>query len=307
MALAPAPAAITRDMSASGQVVLGEMARFEQTRQMAAQLGYEGSLSTSAMWDGMAIRMRRSVEETLEAGKIALLLKLQLPHGEFGQQLDARGWNRRVIGRFMQAAAKFHGAGEKLAQLPGMSSTKLLELVVLDDEDVAMLAETGTLPGLPQDAIECMSVSELKAALRERDERIAAKEKVAGQSQKTIQRLQEAIAGKPAPSPEFRAEKALRDLDTEALACAARIETSLRGAIVAVLDADSGVNMALATQGIAAAIGRVMAGVRALADDVGVAITGPNAAPEARDESAGDAAIWDAVNRDMAAKNASSH
>lgn len=146
-------------------------------------------------------------------------------------------------------------------------------------------------------------IAQLGADLKEAQERIAAKDKVAEKTQKTIQRLQEEIAGRPAPSPEFVAEKALRDLDTEALACAARIETSLRAQIVAVLDADSGVNTALAYQGIAAAIGRTLAAVRALADDVGVALTGPNALPEAHDSGAEDEAVWDAVNRDMGAKN----
>lgn len=299
----PVPVAVAKDMRQSGEMVIGKLAREEQARHMAVSLGYDGDLSVPTLLQAIQIRMRRTVEEVLEIGRAALLLKLTLPHGEFGPQLDAIGCPRRMASRAMQAAAKFHGASEKLAALPGMSQSKLLELLILDDEDVEFLAETGALPGLPTDAIECMSVSELKAALRERDERIAAKEKVAGQTQKTIQRLQEEIAGRPAPSPEFVAEKALRDLDTEALACAARIETSLRAQIVAVLDARSGVNTALAYQGIAAAIGRTLAAVRALADDIGVALTGPNAIPEATDSGAEDAAVWDAVNRDLGSNN----
>lgn len=147
----------------------------------------------------------------------------------------------------------------------------------------------------------------LGADLKEAQERIAAKEKVAGQSQKTIQRLQEAIAGKPAPSPEFFAEKALRDLDHESLACAAKIEASLRSYCVAVVDADSGVPDALAAQGIAAAVGRCLAAARALAEDFGVAVSGPAASPEAYDDTAEDAKIWGEVNLaiDRAAKNES--
>ncbi len=294
--------ALRQDMVASGQVIEADLAREEQARHMARQLGYDEGLSVPELKALARGHMRRTVEETLELGRVVLLLKIKLPHGEFGPCLRELNFNPRIANKFMQAAAKFYGSGQKLAQLPGMSQSKLLELVMLDDDDASLLAETGAIPGLPTDAIECMSVSELKAAIRERDERIAAKEKVAEQTQKTIQRLQEDIAGRPAPSPEFAAEQSLRDLDAEALGCAARIVSSLRAAMLAANDAD--VAPALVAQALAAAVGRVLAAARAVAEDFCIATTGADASPEARDEAAEIDAVWAAVNAELAEKAA---
>lgn len=291
------PAAIAADMTKSGELVLGDMAREEQTRQLARQLGYEESLNVEALWARMEVRMRRTVEETLEIGRLALLLRARLAHGEFGAELERRNCNRRVVGKFMQAAAKFHGAGEKLAQLPGMTQSKLLELVVLDDADAEALVETGQIPGLPEDAVECMSVSELKAAVRERDARVAAKDKVIEQMSKSANKLREEIAGRKPPTPEFVAEQALRDVDEEALRCAAAIAAGLRGKFVAADDV--GAEPALVAQAQAAAVGRVLAAARQLAEDYGIATTGPGAAVEALDATAEDAAVWGAVNAEF--------
>lgn len=152
------------------------------------------------------------------------------------------------------------------------------------------------------DVAEMMISKHLKESeklTQERDEAkktADAREQVIASKEKVISRLQEQIAGKPAP--EFAAEKIFHELDAESLGCAARIETSLRAAMLAVNDADA--TPALAAQALAAAVGRVLAAARQLADDYGIAVTGPNATQEARDEAAEDAAIWAAVREEMA-------
>lgn len=289
--------AIAQDMAKSGELVLGALARAEGARQLATRLQFDDSLNPEVLWARMQGAMRRTVEETIDIGRTALLLKAQLPPGEFGRELENRGVNRRVMGKYMQAAAKFYGSGEKLAALPGMTQTKLLELVMLDDADAETLAETGAIPGLPTDAVECMSVSELKAALRERDARLQAKDTVIGQMNTAANKLREAIATKKPPTPEFLAEEGLRDLDETALQTAATIETSLRGAIVRVVN-NQQIPMELAQQAMKAAVGRVLAAIRQLASDGAIDTTGNS--PEARDEAAEDAAIWSAVQADLA-------
>lgn len=46
------------------------------------------------------------------------------------------------------------------------SQTKFLELLVLDDDEIQVLEDSGKVRGIELDTIECMSVSELRAALR---------------------------------------------------------------------------------------------------------------------------------------------
>lgn len=167
MALAPVPEAIAQDMSASHAMVAEDLTRHDAALRMAEQIGYEGGITVAALTATLRLRMRRTVEEVIEIGRATLLLKLQLDHGQFGQALAEIGLERSLANRFMQAAAKFAAGGGRIAAIPGMTQTKLLELLILDDASVAELAETGTVPGLPADAIECMSVSELRSALRD--------------------------------------------------------------------------------------------------------------------------------------------
>ncbi|MCU7934146.1 MAG: DUF3102 domain-containing protein [Candidatus Thiodiazotropha sp. (ex Dulcina madagascariensis)] len=106
-------------------------------------------------------------QSILEIGSRLIRLKEHLPHGEFEPALHEIGIKSREAQRMMQATVKFSGAKVKLADL---GKTKLLELMVEDDEALEALADGGTLAGVNLDEIDRMSTRELRDTLRkERD------------------------------------------------------------------------------------------------------------------------------------------
>ena len=119
--------------------------------------------------------LQQSADAMLKAGKRLILLKEHEPHGEFIQALEQIGIAPRAAQKMMQAAVKFSGG--KRPTLAGLGKTKLLELMVEDEQELESLAEGGTLAGLTLDEIECMSSKELRTALRkERKKRQQEKE-----------------------------------------------------------------------------------------------------------------------------------
>lgn len=114
--------------------------------------------------------LAQSAESMLEAGRRLILLREHEPHGEFLAALGRVGIEPRMAQRLMQAALKF-GDHPTLAQV---GKSKLLELAVLDDDQIDLLAEGGTVLGLDLDDVDRMTVSELRAKLRA--ERKAAEE-----------------------------------------------------------------------------------------------------------------------------------
>ncbi|MCU7842173.1 MAG: DUF3102 domain-containing protein, partial [Candidatus Thiodiazotropha sp. (ex Troendleina suluensis)] len=104
-----------------------------------------------------------------EIGSRLIRLKENLPHGQFSPALEEIGLHQREARRMMQATAKFTGTKSKLA---GLGKTKLLELMVEDDEELEALAEGGTLAGLTLDEVDRMGTRELRDSLRaEREKR----------------------------------------------------------------------------------------------------------------------------------------
>lgn len=133
---------------------------------------------------------------------------------------------------------------------------------------------------------------QLTAQLAEATERLAAKDKVIEQTSKAMNTLREEIAGKKPPTPEFLAEQALAAIDKEAMLCAAHIIAGLRSKFVQADNLESAPqHRALIDQAQAAAVGRVLAAARQLAEDYGIGL-GADAAPEAYDEMAADDEVW---------------
>jgi hypothetical protein len=118
--------------------------------------------------DKCRYHMTRSAEEALEVGRALLVMKEHEPHGEWLRILDDLGVASRLAQRMMQAAIKFSNASTSTHLLEAAKSkSKLFELMVLDDEDLEALAEGGTVAGLQLDDVDRMSVSELRAAIRQ--------------------------------------------------------------------------------------------------------------------------------------------
>lgn len=106
-------------------------------------------------------------EAMLELGKRLILLKEHEPHGEFLNSVNEIGIEITFVKRAMKAAVKFcvpKGAAPHL--FAGIGQTKLIELLVLDDEEIADLGKGGTVAGLTLDEIDRMSTRELRSTIR---------------------------------------------------------------------------------------------------------------------------------------------
>ncbi|MBV2125762.1 MAG: DUF3102 domain-containing protein [Candidatus Thiodiazotropha sp. (ex Ctena orbiculata)] len=137
-------------------------------------------------------------QSILEIGSRLIRLKEHLPHGDFETSLHDIGIAPREARRMMQATAKFTGTKAKLADL---GKTKLLELMVEDDEDLEALADGGTLAGLKLDDIERLSTRELRDTLRtereKRDKENETHERLLEQKNKKIDKLAKELNNGP--------------------------------------------------------------------------------------------------------------
>lgn len=178
----------------------------ENAIAVARQVGYDGTLTVGALEDEIRFYQRRTVEGVLELGKRLLVLQELTPHGEFHQRVQMLGFDKSLAHKFMRATIKFSKV-ESIPLLKIGTQSKLLELLILDDGEIEALESGETVRGVTLDKIETMSVSELKKALRDANERIEAKdavikdksEKINQQSEQLVL-LQTKKQSEPAPS-----------------------------------------------------------------------------------------------------------
>ena len=158
---------------------LTELRRTGETAQaLAAQLGYPGALTIDALEDRIRIGQRRTIEAVMELGASLMLLREITPHGEFEDRCSAFGIDPRMARRLMSATLKFSNRVSKPVLEAAGSQTKLLELVVLDEDEIEALGKGESVRGVQLDDIETMSVRELRAALREANAEADATKKV---------------------------------------------------------------------------------------------------------------------------------
>ena len=177
--------------------------------------------------------MAQSAEAMLEAGKRLIVLKENEPHGEFEMIVrDQLGMPERTARRMMQASLKylspqFQGTTPALALL---GKTKLFELISEDDEDLAALADGGTVAGLTLDDVDQMTSRELRIALRNAREDHAAQRQVLATKNEKIDELATKLEKKPRIEvlPPDAEAKQLRQ---EAAGHSHAAESAVRGAL----------------------------------------------------------------------------
>ncbi|QEW85426.1 DUF3102 domain-containing protein [Burkholderia pseudomallei] len=136
--------------------------------------------------------MAQSAEAMLEAGKRLIVLKENEPHGEFLEILQRQlGLAPRTAQVMMQASLKYLSpALESKAQaLAHLGKTKLFELMTEDDEELAALADGGSIAGMDLDDIDRMTSRELRAALREAHENATAQARLLSDKNAKIDEL----------------------------------------------------------------------------------------------------------------------
>ncbi|MDZ7887733.1 MAG: hypothetical protein U5M72_00195 [Pseudomonas sp.] len=151
--------------------------------------------------------MGTAAEAMLEAGKRLIQLKENEGYGDFIAICEERlGIQERSAQLMMKAATKFlQGSPQLTAAAPklmALGKAKLYDLMLEDDEELAALAEGGTLAGLSLDDVDRMSCRELRAALREtRDsysaqgEVMARKNRELDETRQTLEKTRRQVQG----------------------------------------------------------------------------------------------------------------
>lgn len=197
-----APAELVTDQLDAGKLAersteLQVLAKAEAAVQaLANTIGYSGPLDRDSLWSMVEYRQRRSVEDILEMGRGLLLIKEQSTHGEFQDQIAQRGIHYRTAARFMTVALKFSKSDSVSLLKAAGSQSKVLELAVLEDDELAALESGEPVAGITLDDVERMSASQLRAQLREaradldaKDERIS---KLSGDLEKEHEKVAKA-------------------------------------------------------------------------------------------------------------------
>ena len=204
------------DVALSGDINVSLNAMTEHRLEIMQQFGDGLPYERDRIVHEARFYMAQSAEAMLEAGKRLIILKENEPHGEFTDILENElGLAPQVARRMMQASVKFLGNGDeqpKRSALSVLGKTKLYELMVLDDEELDVLA----------DDIDRMTSRELKAALREARETNAAQQRVLADKNEKIDSLSTRLEKKsriqpPKPDEEVKKLRAeVTALSTEA-------------------------------------------------------------------------------------------
>jgi hypothetical protein len=154
----------------------------------------------------------------MEIGKRLLLIKEQTPHGEFNKRIEMLNFTPRMAQKFMSAVLKFSKTNSNSLLQKAGNQTKLLELVMLDDDEIELIEQGGSIGDVSLDTIETMSVRELKKALRDAKSDIEAKEQVIkAKDQKANELLEENTKLKSPVQIKKRAETEQQQLAKKAL------------------------------------------------------------------------------------------
>lgn len=146
--------------AAADQFALASEEANTAARAIAAQIGYDGTLTVGTLEDEIRFYQRQTVQACLELGKRLLVLKELAPHGEFEKRIELLGFEKNKAQRFMRAAwTSSKSINLTLLSTQVKSMSAFMEIIMLDDDTLKNLSE--------MDGIDRMSTSELRAALRE--------------------------------------------------------------------------------------------------------------------------------------------
>lgn len=167
---------------------------------LATKLGYDGTLSVGALEDGIRFYQLRTAESCFEMGKRLLLLKEMTAHGEFSKRVEMLGFSKRMAQKFMSAVLKLSNANSSSLLQKAGTQTKLLELISLDDDEIQVIEEGGSIGEVNLDSIETMSVRELKQALRDAKADSQAKDNIIKKKDEKLNELDAELTKLQAPA-----------------------------------------------------------------------------------------------------------
>lgn len=208
-------------------------ARQKAVNALAVTLNYNGSTDPSVLENSAKDAIRRIGMSTFELGAYLLLLKEACEKGKFLPALERLGVDPRFAQRYMAVTRRFANT-TSMSHLERVGLTKMIELVVLDDEQLEDLTELGQTGELALDDVARMSVKELRAKVRELRSDKEADQQVLTAKNKAIDRLQRDLARIEKLPP----DKDLIDLKQKATGIATEAEAlvlgGLRQALIAI-------------------------------------------------------------------------
>lgn len=117
-----------------------------------------------------ALRMAPPDESALKAlafGWALVALKKALPHGEYQLAFKSIGCTRSMADRCKSCANRLSAAMENSALLKAIgSSSKLFELLALDDSEIDTLFQSGAVRGIDLAKLQTMTVLDIRQTLR---------------------------------------------------------------------------------------------------------------------------------------------
>ncbi|HAI8704403.1 TPA: DUF3102 domain-containing protein [Escherichia coli] len=173
--------------------------------------------------------MAQSAEAMLEAGKRLIILKENEPYGDFINIVESElSMSKRTAQVMMQASIKYLSPQlePKAQTFALLGKAKLFELMTEDDENLAELADGGTVAGLTLDDVDRMSVRELRQALREARETNAAQQRVLADKNEKIDSLSTRLEKKSRIQPPEPDEE-VKKLRAEVTALAVEAESAI--------------------------------------------------------------------------------
>lgn len=136
----------------------------------------------------------RSAESFLRAGRRLLVARACTAHGEWGDMLRRLNLGDDTALHMMAWARQIGGVSnpERVRDLTNAATTigRMIELAKLPPEQFQALAEKGTTGELALDDVATMTRDELRAAVREARETIAAKDERSAERERKIEKLQ---------------------------------------------------------------------------------------------------------------------
>lgn len=174
----------------------------ESTKALAQQLHYDGSLNPDVLETGIRDSQARVTMELFHIGARLLLLKEQCPHGEFMERCERLEITPRTAQRFMQVTLKFANTSTS-SHLQNLGTSKLTEMLILDDEEIQELSEEGSVRGIELDAIDRMSVRELRQQLRDAKAQAQGTQKLLSDKNERIDQLYTELNKDKALRPEL--------------------------------------------------------------------------------------------------------
>lgn len=128
-----------------------------------------------ALWLFAEHSLTQSAISMIDAGRAFIKLKEMLPHGEYQTRLSERGISARSARQIAANARRFADRSEKFLNL---SRSKLYACLEFSDDELDALEDGQSVLDVDLEAIDRMTVRELKAAIKQRDKALDVKDEL---------------------------------------------------------------------------------------------------------------------------------